>query len=518
MNREKKGWLKNMVRNWLEIHENNNSTINIREPYSYEGNLAKNIIWFRGDASELHQLYTQRDDLMDNNTFWASKPSKGLKIRKIHTGLPNLIVKTLVKVVANNFDGINIMAEEKDENGKPKKSDHQKIWDDISKDNNFKKIVKNAVSKTLYMGDGAFKISYDTDISKFPIIEFYGSDKVKFVRKRGRITEIIFETDKIYDGKNYILKDHYTYERVFYTLEDLNGKKVDLNLFEETKELNAKAPINPKGLKMIMAVPVMIEESSKYEGRGKSIFDGKEGAFDSYDEVWSQWIEAVRKGRMNKYIPESLIPRDPDTGELMKPNSFDNEFIKVETQAKESEKNEIKTTQGEIPSEQLMTAYITALDLCLQGLVSPSTIGIDSKKIDNAEAQREKEKATLYSRDEIVDVFQEVLREVVNTALKVYDLAQITINNDESIEVKDYNIDVQFGEYANPSFEAQVETVGKAATTNTMSIEAQVEELWGDTKDDKWKKEEVQRIKEEKGVVQMAIPSINQDVEKEINE
>lgn len=518
MNREKKGWLKNMVRSWLEIHETNDTTINIREPYNYEGNLAKNIIWYRGDASELHQFYTQKDDLMGNNNFWSSKPSKGLKIRKIHTGLPSLIVRTLVKVVANNFDGIVIKSDEKDDAGKPKKSDHQKIWDDISKDNKFKKIVKKAVSKTLYMGDGAFKISYDTEISKFPIIEFYGSDKVEFVRKRGRIIEVIFKTQKMYEGNKYMLKDHYTYDGISYTLEDSNGKEVELDSFKETKQLKEKTLQNPKGLKMIMAVPVIIEESSKYEGRGKSIFDGKEGAFDSYDEVWSQWVEAVRKGRMNKYIPEALIPRDPETGELMKPNSFDNEFIKIETQSKESERNEIKTTQGEIPSEQLMTAYITALDLCLQGLVSPSTIGIDSKKIDNAEAQREKEKATLYSRDEIIDVFQEVLKEVANISLKVYDIAQITMNDDETSEIKDYNVEVQFGEYANPSFEAQVETIGKAATTNTMSIEAQVEELWGDTKDDKWKKEEVKRIKEEKGIIQMPIPSINQDMDKDLNE
>ena len=44
-----------------------------------------------------------------------------------------------------------------------------------------------------------------------------------------------------------------------------------------------------------------------------------------------------------------------------------------------------------------------------------------------------------------------------------------------------------------------------------MSIEAQVEELWGDTKDDKWKAEEVRRIKEQKGIAEMEFPSVNKD-------
>lgn len=511
MNREKKGWFKNMIKNWLDIQPADNTTIRIKEPFTFEGNIVKNLIWYRGDASELHQFYTQKQDNMGNNSFWAAIPSKGLNIRKVHTGLPNLIVRTLTKVVVTTFNGINITTNQKDDKGNLIKSDHQKIWDDIAKDNDFKKILKNSINKTLYLGDGAFKISYDTDVSQFPIIEFYGSDKVDFVRNRGRITEIIFKTEKTYKNKKYILKDHYTVDGITYSLEDEDGTEVSMDAFDETRLLKKKELSNPKGLKMMMAIPVMIEESPKYEGRGKSIFDGKEGAFDSFDEVWSQWVEAVRKGRMNKYIPEHFIPRDPDTGALMKPNSFDNEFISLEKGSGENDKNEIKTTQGQIQSEQLLSAYITALDLCLQGLVSPSTLGIDAKKLDNAEAQREKEKTTLYTRDEIVDVFQEVLKNLVNTTLKVYDIAQITIKNDETIQIEDYNVDVDFGEYANPSFEAQVETIGKASTTHVMSTEAQVEELWGDTKDEKWKEEEVKRLKEEKGIAEMSIPSVNQD-------
>ena len=46
-----------------------------------------------------------------------------------------------------------------------------------------------------------------------------------------------------------------------------------------------------------------------------------------------------------------------------------------------------------------------------------------------------------------------------------------------------------------------------------MSIEAQVEELWGDTKDEQWKIEEINRIKEEKGIVNIEEPSINDDLE-----
>ena len=41
-----------------------------------------------------------------------------------------------------------------------------------------------------------------------------------------------------------------------------------------------------------------------------------------------------------------------------------------------------------------------------------------------------------------------------------------------------------------------------------MSVEAAVDELYGDSKDEEWKKEEVQRIKQEQGVAEMQEPVI----------
>lgn len=426
-----------MVKKWLDIQETGDKTIIVHEPYTYEGNLAKNTIWYRGDASELHQFYTQNDDLIGNTSFWAAVPTKGLTIRKIHTGLPSLIVRTLVKVVVNNLDTISIISDLKDDKGEPLKSDKQSICDSILKENKFKKLVKKALTKVLYLGDGAFKISVDTKISKYPIIEFYPSDRVEFIKERGRYIEIIFSTRKVLNNKEYTLKEHYTNKGITYTIEDSNGKEVDIKSFEQLSDLEPL--LTPRDL--MMAVPVMIEESPKWEDRGKSIFDGKEGAFDSFDEVWSQWVEAVRTGRMNQYIPENLIPTDPDTGALLKPNSFDNKFIQIDSSNKENDKNEIHTSQGEIPAEELLQSYVTALDLCLQGLISPSTLGIDSKKLDNAEAQREKEKTTLYTRDEIIDALQPVLKEVINISLIVYDIMQITLKGDSIDIPEEYNID-----------------------------------------------------------------------------
>ena len=139
------------------------------------------------------------------------------------------------------------------------------------------------------------------------------------------------------------------------------------------------------------------------------------------DEVISQWIDAIRAGRVKDYIPEDLVPRDPITGEAMRPNPFDNKFIKIGTNMAEDGKNQIEQKQAEINYQAFVESYASTLDMCLQGIISPSTLGIDLKKTDNAEAQREKEKTTLYTRGEIIKVLSKVIPLLVDTALKVYD-------------------------------------------------------------------------------------------------
>ena len=86
----------------------------------------------------------------------------------------------------------------------------------------------------------------------------------------------------------------------------------------------------------------------------------------------------------------------------------------------------------------------------------------------------------------------------------------MNILNQEALE--DTEAEVGFGEYANPSFESQIETVGKAKTQGVMSIESIIEELYGDSKTDEWKAEEVKRIKNEQGITELEEPSITNDL------
>ena len=121
--------MREKIRHFLRIDSSNINAITIQEKLDYFGNAIKNRIWYRGDSQELSQLYGQLD--APPTMFWKATCTKGLEIRKIHTGLPKLIVNMLAKIVVTDFNGVNL--DEQTQND---------LWESISKENKFDKLLK----------------------------------------------------------------------------------------------------------------------------------------------------------------------------------------------------------------------------------------------------------------------------------------------------------------------------------------------------------------------------------------
>lgn len=479
--------IKRGIRSWLEEKPGSSYNIDILETMDFETNAIRNRIWYRGDSNELEQLYGQIAEYADKYKFWASKCTPGMEMRKIHTGLPGLIIRLLSALVLADMNDFDFSG----------RSQQAKLWEQIAIENKFQKKVEKALKEVLFIGDGAFKITVDTEASAYPIIEWYPGERVELICRRGRLKEVIFKTLYKERGRKYVLNERYGYGHIINELYQ-DEKLVDIKVLEATRNLSDWS----FDKSVLLAVPMQVYESVKYEGRGGSLFDGKLDSFDAFDEVWSQWMDALRAGRAKTYVPDCLAPKNPYTGETMRPNPFDNRFFTGDNDMSEKAENKVTTEQPAIPHESYLASYCTALDLCLQGIISPSTLGVDVKKLDNAESQREKEKTTLYTRDAIIEALKETLPELVAASIHAYDILQ----GRPPEEVK---VTVPFGEYANPSFESQVETVGKGKTQGILSIEASVEELYGDSKDETWKREEVARLKKEQGITELEEPSVS---------
>lgn len=476
--------VKEMIRSWLEIQPAAGRGITIREPVSHATNVLRNQVWYRGDASEIDQLFKALgEDAVGRARFWAAAPQDET-IRKAHSGLPGILADTLAGVVKADLADLDFDGDER----------AAARWQELARENDFPALVGGAVADTLVTGDGAFKISLDPEVSGDPILEFWDASRVEYVRRHGRVCEVHFLTPV--GERRRVLKEIYRPGAVEYKLLD-GDKELPLEAEPECAGLHPVSFAED----VLLAVPLQFWPSSRWRGRGRSIFDNKTDAFDAHDEIISQWMDAVRAGRVQKYIPESLIPHSAETGALRMPNAFGTNFISVGTSPKENAEDKIETVQPEIRYEAFLASYTATLDMCLQGIMSPATLGIDVGKMSSADAQREKKDITGMTRNAITDALEKALPQLAQAALAAQDIL-------EDRRPGSYEATVAFGEYGAPDFDSRVQTIAGAATSSIMSVEAQVEELWGSSKDDAWKAAEVARILRERGVEAMEEPGV----------
>lgn len=486
-------WVQNLVKKLLRFIPARDKDISIRESYTFQQNIQKNRVWYQGEPTEIEQYFkkTAVTDV-EKTRFWAATPNG--KIRKIHSGIVGMAVDRYGDIVLADMDDICIEG-----NG-------QEIWEQITKENDLRAVLAYAIQCALALGDGAFKISTD-QCSDYPIIEFYEMDNVVFEKRYGRLTEIKYYTDYNKGEKTYRFEETYGKGYIRYKLYDSSGKECDMSLVEELKGISDSKFDGD----FIMGVPFIIFRSNRWKGRGKALFEGKTEVLDALDEVISQWLDAVRLGRIKRYIPDDLIPRDPETGEMMPANPFDNDFIGIGSSVGEGAENKIDVSQPTISYEAYVNSYLNFLDMVLQGVMSPSTLGIDLKKTDNASSQREKEKITLHVRSKIVEALNTVIPQLADVVMKTYDLMC-------GIAPGEYKASIKFGEYASPDFDSTVGTVSKAKQSGIMSIEKAVEELYGDSLTEEEKETEVARLKAEQGIVEIEEPALNMegvDIEQE---
>ncbi len=482
-------WIQNFVKKIFKIKPAREKEVVIIEPHTYLADVIRNKLWYRGNSAELEQFFkkTAKWDA-EKARFWAAEAQGS--VRKIHSGIVSTVIDRYRDIVLADMDGISF--------GEGKNAIEEQ-WQEIFEKGKINEVLGEGIAGTLASGDGAFKITTD-ECSQYPIVEFYDAENVDLVYVHSRLKEIKFYTSYQQRNKEFRLEETYGHGYIRYKLYDDSGKETSLKLLPQTAHL---MDVGIEG-ELLLAVPLKILPSEKNKNRGKALFDTKTDVLDGLDEVISQWIDAIRMGRIKRYIPENLIPRDPDTGGLLPANPFDNDFIAIGDNMGEKSSHQVEISQPQISYEAYVNSYISFLDMVLQGIMSPSTLGIDLKKTDNAESQREKEKVTLYVRNKIVDALNETIPELCRAILQCYDLMCQRAPGE-------YEPAVKFGEYASPDFGTTVDTVGKARQYGVMSLETSVEQLYGDTWTKEEKEAEIARLKEEQGIGKVEEPGVNLD-------
>ena len=164
----------------------------LNESLAYENDLLVNRVWYTADASLIEQLFKKFQngtDTVSSGRFWSAVPVAGLAIRKIHSGLPQMIVDTLTDLVVSDMNDVKIIG-----NADEITSEQQEIWNDVVKENDFNELIHECIQSTLSDGDGCFKIRFDSEESQYPILDFASGDDVEYEYIGKKLVAVKFKT------------------------------------------------------------------------------------------------------------------------------------------------------------------------------------------------------------------------------------------------------------------------------------------------------------------------------------
>lgn len=479
-------------------------------------------IWYIGDGDRLKNFFTRDnaiqynyDPLYNENKksyFWAVSSTEK-DIKRTHSGHPRNIVDTLVY----------IMTVPDITNPQPEVNE---VLQNILKANKFKqKITKQSRPLTLVEGWGAWKINWNRHLSDYPILLYYRADRVDFIWQSELLRAIIYrDYFQDEDGNNYVL---YETRRLGPYVDPHAGPDAEpvtslfiekelyrLNQTEEMtpcklSELPQLSDVEPRivisNFKSFLGYPNIFYYDSSEEFPGRSIFTGKTDIFDDLDQCFSQASNTVRRSTVHEYF-NSLYLETDNEGFPVQPTAFDRKYVfyagTPNADGTSAGSSPVQVVQPNVNFVAYSQEEQNLLLNAISGIMSPATMGIDIARKDNAAAQREKEKVTVFTRNNLLDEEQDVFEHIASDLLVANEFMHL--NKGEELTCREYKISVKYGEFANDSFESRLETITTGWQSGIMSDEMAVNMLYGDNISQEDKDKELKFIQEQRKKAEQA--------------
>lgn len=457
----------------------------------------ENRMWYIGDSNELLNYYRNMNlygnaqepiyNINRAHYFWAIG-AKECDIKRVHSGVPRAIVNTITNVV-----------------GVPQITIDGKEVNDVLEYIGFADLIsQKELPFTLAEGWGAFKFVIDGNMNMFShvLVQFYEAKDVEFITKNRRKIGIIFKDYYRYKGEDYVLLDVRRIDEngnsvVEYALYRQKGERdvepVPMGTIPELANLQGfMIPNYPH----ILGVPCSFFMDSDNPDYGRSIFEGKIDLFDDLDQSLSQRSQTCRVSTPVEYFPADLLEKDSNGNPVM-PSVYDRHFIKKPStpDGEGTLDGSITTTQPVLNFAQYDSEQMALLNMILLGVLSPATMGLMVSKANNGMAQREKEKVTIMTRNDIINANIPIIREFMQV---YFDLDEYFHTG--SISRKERNISIKFNEFANPSFENLSATLYPMWVAGAISTRMYVSKLYGSSLSEREKEEEMKALDEQRAM------------------
>lgn len=517
-------WIKNSIINWLGVRRLGDSPNAQRLSFiSDEQNVRNDELdeydaWFSGKGSELLNVYSNKSwygyssepvyNRNNQNYFWAISANES-GIKRTHSGFP----RDMVNAMSAKIGIAKVASSDEERNERIKR---------IYSANDFGQLLKDTANPMVMVeGTGCFKPCFDRRYGKIPFLEFYKERDIEMVMRGKKNIGVVFK-DYYQNGKgeDFLLCESrfvtYTPELNSGVTELDNGfqsiiqyklykmaKKgnevipAQLSDLEETKDL-PQDPLVIKGMDEPLAVPIVIFKDPTRDGYGVSVYSNKLDIFDDLDMAYSQQSRTTKDSTPQEYFNSEYCERDGN-GNPIRPSSFSRDYTMIDQPLADGNGNAISgvpavtVTQPSLNVDQYESLIDELKAEALGSFMSAATMGIGMSKKDNGDAQREKEKVTIASRDSIISAVTPCIKKAFGMLLMLDDY----MNKGGKMSLPTYDdISVSFNEFSSPTMETKANVLTPMWSAKAISPKTFVNFLWGDSKSEDEKKEEIEYLEE----------------------
>lgn len=507
----------------------NNLLNNYNTAEAFSNRVTENFIWFSGNTRALRDFYlTKSNWLEEMNMFWAKAPAK---YRKVHSGIPNLLCTKMPIILFGSGYDIKVEVYKKDAEGnvtdkidaKASKKAKDTLLALLTKMGIYELASNQAVNESRD-GHTVAKLSYDKTLSPFPIYEITDIRNFEIVKERGITKSIVFKT--WLSGNN---DDQYCHHEIYTT--DINGcaliqnKLYKIQVDGETEVPLATHPstaeLPPEVLFTEIKGLLAFEKPNKLPNSefidccyGASDYAGAIPAFDGLDETLSEIFAEIRNNKTIRYFPASMLPRDvykDQNGNQVvvtnEPDAFITNYQKVQDTYGEETEHKVEVVQINDKMASLLDKWKVGITTaCNLAGISPLALGITGLEAINsgADSQRERNKATIETRNKKLNLWKPYLEELFIKILEfnrwyknAFGIKQDGID-DTDLDWSNCNISITFPDYIVETASELINTWGGAKQMGVASTETVIDKIHKEWSEEA-KQEEVNRIKFEQG-------------------
>ncbi len=389
----------------------------------------------------------------------------------------------------------------------------------IIDENNFDTmILGTSIYESLGLGDGAWHIHFDPEISNLPIIEFVPAERLAIKRRSNRIVEYTIKQQVILDNEAQPYELHTIYTRRKKKVErkgvlryEDDGILQRYRIFDGSKFLDKNEELKDKvfnayGIKEMAVLPLVdfpviylpnpLDNShgaNVCEGaRPYGVVYGLDSVSAAIDETLSNCVDTIRKSFPYLIIDEQMIPSningDKDKGAF---STRRHSFL-LPKNAKDAEKL-LQQIQAKLNTSEFVESVKFQINIALNKVgINAATLGLQlSGHVESEATQNAKERNSIRTRNALAKDYEKHLSDLFAVLLQYQDyingstVVKDTTTGEEVIVAEDYHgIKAAFRKYIVDTPEEVAEVLAKKVTTNLMSIFAAVREQHPDWDDE----------------------------------